>query len=104
MWFQIRIRLWLVSATTRCTPSDATAVGSRMLDSLAVRLRVVVRKSGWPRTTAACPTQTGHLVLGSSWSAGRGKELETFENTNTRLLDGTAPMRLSSTTNSVLPA
>ena len=102
--FQMRIRLWLVSATTRCTPSEATAVGWRMLDSLAARFMAVVRKSGWPRTTDACPTQTGHLVLGSNWSVGRGRALARFENTSTRLLEGNAPRRLSSTTKSVLLA
>ena len=54
------------------TPSEATAVGCRMFDSLAARLMEVLRKSGWPRTTDACPTHTGHLVLGSNSSVGRG--------------------------------
>ena len=63
IWFQMRTRLSSVSATTRCMPSEATPWGFRRLFCVAEVLVVVVTKSGWPSTTEAVPTHTGHLLL-----------------------------------------
>src|SRR5271157_4435271 len=86
--FQIRTRLWLVSATTRCTPSEATAVGSRRLFCEAVRFSVIVVKSGCPSTTVARPTQTGHLPLYGRSAVGLGSWLERLPKSRTRWFDG----------------
>src|SRR5579862_6412452 len=85
-------------------PSDATAVGSRMLLRAAVILVVVVLKSGCPSTTVACPTQTGHLLLYGRSAVGEGSMPERFWNSSTRLFAGSAPRRLSSATISMLAA
>ena len=86
--FQMSTRLLLVSATARCTPSEATPVGELMPVGMGVWGDVVrhvgvvgvvvgvtsaggatqgegkvLTKSDWPSTRFAAPTQTGHKVL-----------------------------------------
>src|SRR6266705_1663705 len=72
MRFQIRTRLWLVSATTTWTPSEATAVGRRSVVGVAGMFSIVLAKSGCPSTTVACPTHTGHFRLYVSCAPGLG--------------------------------
>src|ERR1017187_4886198 len=62
MDFQIKMRLLEVSATARMLPSEATAVGERMLDCV-MGAEVTVTKSGCPATTEACPPHTGQRPL-----------------------------------------
>src|SRR6185295_6977662 len=101
MRFQMRTRLWLVSATTTRTPSVATAVGRRRELCVAGIVSVVVVKSGWPRISVARPTQAGHLVLKLNWSVGLGNIEEAPLNSRTRWFDGMAPTRLESVTKRV---
>src|SRR5579872_3234372 len=85
-------------------PSEATAVGCRKVFEVAAMFVVVVLKSGWPRTTVACPTHTGHPVLYGRSAVGGGSIPERFWNNRMRLFSGDAAMRLSSATNKVLAA
>src|SRR5262245_41637549 len=77
MVFQISTRLLSVSATTRRTPSEATAVGLRRPLRVGRRVGSVVVKSFWPRTTEAVPTQTGQRCVYNHSSVGPFRTLPT---------------------------
>src|ERR1051325_3099084 len=104
MVFQMRTRLWSVSATTTRIPSDRAPVGRRRALLLAARLSVVVVKSGWPSTTVALPRQTGHLRSLANSAVGLGNMDEAPLYSRTRWLDGAAPTRFASATNRVSAA
>src|SRR5579885_2295211 len=104
MLFQMSTRLWLVSATTRWTPSEATAVGSRKPLGVAGTFSVVVEKLRKTKTTLACPTQIPQLAPDGNSAVGGGSIVDRFLNRSTRWLLGVAPTRLESATNRVSAA
>src|SRR5690242_8487505 len=85
-------------------PSEATAVGRRSPLRDAVRFRVAVVKSGWPRTTEAWPTHTGHLRLAVNSAVGLGNIDDAPLYSRTRWFEGIAPTRFESATKSVSAA
>src|SRR5579872_2070969 len=96
--FQIMMRLLAVSATARMVPSVATAVGKR--NPVWLIVKVLLTKSGWPRTTLAVPRHTAQRAInGRIVSSGPGKLW--VGNSRTRLLIGIMPVRLASAANRI---